>query len=81
MLIDFSPAINGGPVTYEEPCICDNLTAANSTEEEGGVDYNTVIVNKMYIGVIHVISATLYWWAWKDHRWNDVIMLPEYLNH
>jgi hypothetical protein len=46
-----------------------------------------------------MISATLYWWAWKgylmeifvlvisfflidiDHRWNDVIMIPEYLNH
>jgi hypothetical protein len=28
-----------------------------------------------------MLSATLYWWAWKDHRWNDVIMIPEYLNH
>ncbi|CAF1931857.1 unnamed protein product [Rotaria magnacalcarata] len=39
--------------------------------------------NRLYIslGVIHLISATLYWWAWRDHRWNDVIMIPEYLNH
>ncbi|CAF2502390.1 unnamed protein product [Rotaria sp. Silwood2] len=82
LLIDFSPAITGGKDPYEDPCVCGNTTVDNSTEEVGGTNY-AAIVNNMYIGlgVIHVISATLYWWSWKDHCWNDVIMLPEYLNH
>ncbi|CAF0922588.1 unnamed protein product [Rotaria sordida] len=88
LLVDFAPAINGGAGAPEEPGPCDNMTVDNSTKEEGGVDY-TVIVNNMYIGlgVLHVVSAALYWWAWRvifheiDHRWNDVIMIPEYLNH
>jgi len=23
----------------------------------------------------------MYWWAWYDRTWNDIIMIPEYLNH
>jgi hypothetical protein len=32
-------------------------------------------------GIVYVISAFLFWWAWRDQTWCDVIMIPEYLNH
>ncbi|CAF3366139.1 unnamed protein product [Rotaria socialis] len=31
--------------------------------------------------IVHLVSAFLYWWAWDDRSWRDVIMIPEYLNH
>ncbi len=30
---------------------------------------------------VHIFSALMYWWAWYDRTWLDVIMIPEYLNH
>ncbi|CAF1408967.1 unnamed protein product [Adineta ricciae] len=75
MIIDYDPWINGSA----EPEVFVNVSNETSTEiTEEGVS----IVNKMYLGlaIVHMISAALYWWAWKDHCWNDVIMIPEYLN-
>jgi hypothetical protein len=31
--------------------------------------------------VVHIISAFLYFWAWHNRSWLDIIMIPEYLNH
>ena len=31
--------------------------------------------------IVHLISAFLYWWAWKGRSWLDVILIPDYLNH
>lgn len=44
---------------------------------------NSPHFNRYYIalGWIHLISASLYLWAWRDRSWLDVIMIPEYLNH
>jgi len=46
------------------------------------VDINSNI-NRYYIGLgfLHLISASLYLWAWRDRSWFDIIMIPEYLNH
>ncbi|CAF1455417.1 unnamed protein product [Didymodactylos carnosus] len=43
---------------------------------------NTPAANKGYLGLacIHLTSAFLYWYAWQDHTWSDVIMIPEYMN-
>jgi hypothetical protein len=40
-------------------------------------------ISRYYIalGLIHLISASLYLWAWRDRSWFDIIMIPEYLNH
>ncbi|CAF4202443.1 unnamed protein product, partial [Rotaria magnacalcarata] len=40
-------------------------------------------VNGYYIGlgVLHLLSASLYLWAWRDRSWFDIVMIPEYLNH
>jgi len=40
-------------------------------------------INRYYIGlgILHLLSAFLYWWAWRDRSWLDIIMIPEYLNH
>ena len=32
------------------------------------------------MGVLHMISAFLYMWAWKYFSWFHIIMIPEYLN-
>lgn len=42
-----------------------------------------LLINRSYfiLGWIHLISATLYLWAWRDRSWFDIIMIPEYLNH
>jgi hypothetical protein len=46
------------------------------------LDHNPNI-NRYYIGlgILHLLSAFLYWWAWRDRSWLDIIMIPEYLNH
>jgi hypothetical protein len=43
----------------------------------------TPYVNRYYIGLgfLHLLSAFLYWWAWRGRSWLDIIMIPEYLNH
>lgn len=30
---------------------------------------------------MHIISAFLYLWAWRDRSWLDLVLIPEYLNH
>ena len=44
---------------------------------------NTSLVNRYYIvlGILHLISAFLYWWTWRDRSSLDIVMIPEYLNH
>ena len=44
---------------------------------------NNLLVNRSYIilGFLHLISAILYAWAWRDRSWFDIVMIPEYLNH
>ena len=44
---------------------------------------NTPRVNRYYIalGILHLVSAFLYWWTWRDRSSLDIIMIPEYLNH
>ena len=32
-------------------------------------------------GVVHVLTALLYVYAWRDRSWFDVILIPEYLNN
>ena len=31
--------------------------------------------------VVHIISASLYLWSWRDRSWFDIVVFPEYLNH
>jgi hypothetical protein len=40
-------------------------------------------ISQYYIilSILHLISASLYLWAWRDRSWFDIIMIPEYLNH
>lgn len=33
------------------------------------------------LAVVNLITAFLYWWAWKDRSSFDVVLIPEYLNH
>jgi hypothetical protein len=32
-------------------------------------------------GIVHMVSAFLYLWAWSDRSWLDIILIPDYLNH
>jgi hypothetical protein len=32
-------------------------------------------------GVVHMISAMLYVWSWRDRSWFDIVLIPEYMNH
>ncbi|CAF3357385.1 unnamed protein product [Rotaria socialis] len=82
LLIDFYPRSYPDEGSENETCTSyssEYTYDENCTEPEREFS----LENRLYIGlgVIHLVSATLYWWAWRDHRWNDVIMIPEYLNH
>jgi len=33
-----------------------------------------------YFGIVHVINAFMYIWAWEDRPWYHECMFPEYLN-
>lgn len=46
------------------------------------VDYGKEVNDKLYyfFGVVHLVNAWMYWYAWKDARWWDPIVYPEYLN-
>ncbi|CAF3921077.1 unnamed protein product [Adineta steineri] len=87
LVIDYDPWLNGSAeeVIEELVCICNDTLLVSNTTEIIGEEIETGIstTNRMYLAlaIIHLISASLYWWAWKDHRWNDLIMIPEYLNH
>lgn len=71
--IDFHPyfhnqAVNGSAI----------LTDAH---DQPVVTYPRANRTYIVIAVLHLISAFLYWYAWRDRSWLDVIMIPEYLNH
>lgn len=40
-------------------------------------------INQYYVvlGILHLISAALYLWAWRGRSWFDIVIIPEYLNH
>ncbi|CAF1508418.1 unnamed protein product, partial [Didymodactylos carnosus] len=68
LIIDFNPQVNGSSAVSEVRhtrifCSSDNDTFT-TTEPSKVYVANTPLVNRMYIAlaVIHVISATLYWW-------------------
>jgi len=46
------------------------------------VDYGKETNDKVYyfFGMVHFLNAWMYWYAWKDVRWRDPILYPEYLN-
>lgn len=46
------------------------------------VDYGQETNDKLYyfFGMVHFLNAWMYWYAWKDIRWWDPIVYPEYLN-
>ncbi|CAF0722958.1 unnamed protein product [Adineta steineri] len=82
-------------VDYNFPVnLPDDMTSDNSTENISTTTTiitpildqsagDPPIVNKLYFGfsIVHLVSAFLYWWAWDDRSWRDVVMIPEYLNH
>ncbi|CAF1557844.1 unnamed protein product, partial [Didymodactylos carnosus] len=91
LIIDFNPYVNGSAgsssavdlsdVTTECSCL-DNSTDYTTTISPDQPIASADLVNNLYFGfgIVHMISAFLYWWAWSDHTWLDVIMIPEYLN-
>ncbi|CAF1209752.1 unnamed protein product [Adineta steineri] len=73
LIINFHPSFNNNS-TETSSILSKNL--------DQPIDYNSNI-NRYYIilGFLHLLSAFLYWWAWRDRSWLDIIMIPEYLNH
>ncbi|CAF0902079.1 unnamed protein product [Rotaria sp. Silwood1] len=80
LIIDFNPNVNSSADTSTLDTLC-NETPSTSILDQPVC--NTPLVNHLFIGMacIHILSAFLYWWAWHDRTWRDVIMIPEYLNH
>jgi hypothetical protein len=61
-------------------------STANETATSLDLDQrlnNNPLSNLYYLmfAIVHLLSAFLYWWAWRDRSWLDVVMIPEYLNH
>ncbi|CAF1312480.1 unnamed protein product [Rotaria sordida] len=73
LIINFHPSFNEKST---------NISSIKLTTLDQPVNMNPNI-NRYYIifGILHLISAFLYWWAWRDRSWLDIIMIPEYLNH
>lgn len=60
-----------------------NFHPSFNEKSNSTLDINSNHINRFYIilGFLHLISASLYLWAWRDRSWFDIIMIPEYLNH
>ena len=73
LIINFHPSFNETSSTNSRS------TSPNLNDP---IEHN-VNVNRYYaiLGILHLISAFLYWWAWQGRSWLDIIMIPEYLNH
>ncbi|CAF0844510.1 unnamed protein product [Adineta steineri] len=83
LIIDFNPSVNGSSSASTVDETSDNMTTTTPMSIlDQSVD-SVPLVNHLYIGfaIVHILSAFLYWWAWRDHSWLDIIMIPEYLNH
>jgi hypothetical protein len=72
LVIDFHPSFNEES-TDTSPILSKSLDQSVGTNP---------VNNRLYIGLgfLHLISAVLYWWAWRGRSWLDIIMIPEYLN-
>lgn len=73
LIINFHPHFNQN---------FNDLSDGQSKTLESPVNFNSNI--KLYyigLGILHLLSASLYLWAWSDRSWFDIVMLPEYLNH
>lgn len=46
------------------------------------VDFSSEKNNRVYLefAIVHVVNAFMYAYAWDDKKWNDVELVPEYLN-
>ncbi|CAF4721327.1 unnamed protein product [Rotaria sp. Silwood1] len=73
LIINFHPSFNQKS---------NDLTFFRSKTLDQPVNINPDI-NRYYIilAILHLISAFLYWWAWRDRSWLDIVMIPDYLNH
>jgi hypothetical protein len=73
LIINFHPSFNEKSTTT-------SLIISKNLDQP--IDLNPNI-NLYYVGlgILHLLSAFLYWWAWRDRSWLDIIMIPEYLNH
>jgi hypothetical protein len=74
LLINFHPIFNE---------TVDNDRSANISNILDQSIHHSPLVSRSYIGLglLHLLSAILYWWAWRDRSWLDMVMIPEYLNH
>ncbi|CAF1546852.1 unnamed protein product [Adineta ricciae] len=78
LVADFSFPINAS--TDETSNISDS-TAVMTTAILDQPAGDPPVVNKMYFSESQFLDhSILYWWAWDDRSWRDVIMIPEYLN-
>ncbi|CAF0966581.1 unnamed protein product [Didymodactylos carnosus] len=81
LIIDFNPYVNGtassSSTDYSDTTCSCNTTSADDFSANTPSHLQCILG----LAVVHVISAFLYWWSWRDHTWSDVIMIPEYLNH
>ncbi|CAF1935203.1 unnamed protein product [Rotaria magnacalcarata] len=73
LIINFHPSFN-------EKSIDTSQVLSKNLDSPVNINPN---VNGYYIGlgVLHLLSASLYLWAWRDRSWFDIVMIPEYLNH
>ncbi|CAF3619419.1 unnamed protein product [Rotaria socialis] len=73
LIINLHPSFNEKPIDTSQ-VLSKNLDSPVNINPD---------VNGYYIGlgVLHLLSASLYLWAWRDRSWFDIVMIPEYLNH
>lgn len=72
--------INFHPFFDDDTDVTPATNRSNPLDEPIG---SNPLVNRsyMFLAFLHLASALLYAWAWRDRSWFDLVMIPEYLNH
>lgn len=82
LIIDFNPTVNQLPSSNDDVNTNSSMDTTTVSPLDGPVN-NPPIANRLFIvfAIVHMISASLYCWSWRDRSWFDIILIPEYLNH